>query len=63
MESGNEKSVSANFGRIIVPFNYQSPIARTLHVRYVLSLADVNDPRLEKVFQEGETRVYEIKGE
>lgn len=63
MESGKVEYSPANFGRIVVPANYRSPIAKTLNVRYVLSLAEIDDSRLEKVFQEGETRIYEIKGE
>lgn len=47
------------FNRIITPHNLDSPLISLLNVRYVLSLADIEQPYLHKVFQEGETRVYE----
>jgi len=46
------------FHRIIRPDNYASPIVDLLNVKYVVSLTDLLHPKLEKVFQEGETRVY-----
>lgn len=49
------------FNRIINPHNYQSEIINLLGVKYVLSLTDINDSDFIKVFQEGETRVYENK--
>lgn len=47
------------FNRIITPHNYDSKIIDLLNVRYVLSLSDIDSPKLKKVFQEGETRIYE----
>lgn len=47
------------FNRIITPKNYDSDIIDLLGVKYVLSLEDINSKKLKKVFQEGETRVYE----
>lgn len=47
------------FNRIIIPHNYNSKIIDLLGVRYVLSLSDLSSPKLTKVFQEGQTRVYE----
>lgn len=47
------------FNRIITPHNYDSKIIDLLGVRYVLSLTDLSSPKLTKVFQEGQTRVYE----
>ena len=47
------------FNRIITPHNYESNIIDLLGVKYVLSLEDLNSKKLKKVFQEGETRVYE----
>jgi hypothetical protein len=47
------------FNRILTPANYNSKIADLLNVKYVLSLSDLASPKLKKVFQEGETRIYE----
>lgn len=49
------------FNRIITPHNFSSGITDLLGVKYVLSLTDLSSPKLEKVFQEGETRIYENK--
>jgi len=49
------------FNRIITPQNYQSPIVDLLNVKYVLSLKEEDSAKLVKVFQEGQTRVYENK--
>ena len=50
------------FNRIITPKNYESKIVDLLGVKYVLSLSDISSPKFNKVFQEGQTRVYENKG-
>ncbi len=47
------------FNRIITPHNIDSVLLPLLNVKYVLSLEDVAKPFLKKVFQEGETRIYE----
>ncbi|MEK9171201.1 MAG: hypothetical protein AAB823_00655 [Patescibacteria group bacterium] len=60
MENGDE--TIPDYGRIIRPTNFNSPIAGELNVKYVLSLIDIKDQNLEKVFQEGETRIYESTG-
>ena len=49
------------FNRIITPSNYHSKIIDLLGVRFVLSLSDLSSPTLTKVFQEGETQIYENK--
>lgn len=49
------------FNRIITPHQYDSKIIDLLGVKYVLSLSDISSPKLLKVFQEGDTRVYENK--
>ena len=49
------------FNRIITPHNIDSKIIDLLGVKYVLSLSDLNSTKLKKVFQEGETRIYENK--
>ena len=58
-----EPNISPPFGfnRIITPKNYESKIIDLLGVKYVLSLSELNSEKLVKVFQEGETRVYENK--
>ena len=55
-----EPNISPPFGfnRIITPHNFESKIIDLLGVKYVLSLKDLESPKLEKVFSEGETRVY-----
>lgn len=47
------------FNRIITPHNYDSKIIDLLGVKYILSLSELKSSKLKKVFQEGETRVYE----
>ncbi|MDO8621148.1 MAG: YfhO family protein [Candidatus Levybacteria bacterium] len=49
------------FNRIITPHNYDSKIMDLLGVKYVLSFSDLDSPKFKKVFQEGQTRVYENK--
>ncbi len=61
-ERGNP-NIQPPFGynRIITPHRYDSPLMNILGVKYVLSLNDIHSSSLTKVFQEGETRVYENK--
>lgn len=47
------------FNRIITPHNFDSKIIDLLNVKYVLSLSDIDSPKLKKIFQEGQTRIYE----
>ncbi|MFC1727394.1 YfhO family protein [Patescibacteria group bacterium] len=56
-----EPNISPPFGfnRIITPQRYDSRVIDLLNVKYVLSLTDLNSQKLELVFQEGETRVYQ----
>lgn len=49
------------FDRIITPHNFKSDLVDLLGVKYVLSLSDLSSLKLNKVFQEGETRIYENK--
>ncbi len=49
------------FNKIITPHNYDSKIIDLLGVKFVLSLSDLKSDKLKKVFQEGETRIYENK--
>ena len=57
LESGEKNSI-ASFNRIIEPANYKSELVDKLNVKYVLALQELDSDKLEKVFQEGETRVY-----
>ena len=58
-----EPNISPPFGfnRIITPHDYSSRIIDLLGVKYVLSLSDISSAQFKKVFQEGETRLYENK--
>jgi len=56
----NNNQIIPNYGRIIRPLNFSSPEAKSLNIKYILSLKDLNDEGLQKVFQEGETRIYEM---
>ena len=46
------------FNRIITPQSYDGRIIDLLGVKYILSVTDLVSTNLEKVFQEGNTRVY-----
>ncbi len=46
------------FNRIITPHNLDSKIIDLLNVKYVFSLSDINNERFEKVFEEGQTKIY-----
>ncbi|OGH11598.1 MAG: hypothetical protein A2684_03425 [Candidatus Levybacteria bacterium RIFCSPHIGHO2_01_FULL_36_15b] len=56
----NEPNIEPPFGfnRIITPQNFKSPLIDLLGVKYILSLEDINEPYLEKVYQEGQTKIY-----
>lgn len=47
------------FNRIITSKNYSSKIIDLLNVRYILSLDEIKDPKLELVFSDGQTKIYE----
>lgn len=49
------------FNRIISPHNYSSDIINLLGVKYIVSLVDIKDDSLVRVFKEGQTQVYENK--
>ncbi|HSX09863.1 MAG TPA: YfhO family protein [Candidatus Saccharimonadales bacterium] len=46
------------FNRIITPTNFQSRLIDLMGVKYVLSLTEIKDAKLTKVFSEEQTRVY-----
>lgn len=47
------------FNRIITPQAYESRLVDLLGVRYILSLTDIDSPKLQKVFTEGQTKIYQ----
>ncbi len=49
------------FNRIITPKRFDSRLIDMLGTKYILSLVDLNSPKIKKVFTEGQTRVYENK--
>jgi hypothetical protein len=59
----NNPDINSPFGfnRIINPHNYDSKITDLLGVKYILSLSDLHSPKLTKVFEEGQTKIYENK--
>ncbi len=52
---------TAEYNRILTMNNVDSPLLPYFNVKYVLSLTPIDRPFLVKVFEEGETKVYEYK--
>lgn len=50
-----------DFNRMITPQDFESRLADLLNVKYVLSLNELTSSKLVKVFEEGETKIYENK--
>lgn len=46
------------FNRIITPTTVDSRLIDLFGVKYVMSLSDLRDPKLTKVFAEGQTKIY-----
>lgn len=46
------------FNRIITPHNYNSQMFYFMNVTFVLSIDPIDSPKLVKVFEEGETKIY-----
>ncbi len=46
------------FNRIVTPHNFESNLVDLMNVRFVLSLSEIKSPKLEKVFEEGQTKIY-----
>ena len=49
------------FNRIISPRNYQSQFINMLNVKYILSFSDISSERFIKIFEEGQTMLFENK--
>lgn len=49
------------FERIITPHDFSSPFIDLLGVKYIVSLSEITSPKLTKVFEEGQTQIYENK--
>lgn len=47
------------FNRIITPHRYNSKLIDLMGVRYLLTFDELKDPEFKKVFEEGQTYVYE----
>lgn len=47
------------FNRIINPNKYDTKIINMLGVKYILSFSEIKNPGYKKVFEEGETKVFE----
>jgi len=54
-------SEAGSFNRIVTPQKYDSQIADLLNVKYFLSFDEISNPKLVKVFEKGETKIYENK--
>ena len=52
-------STPFGFNRIITPHDIQNPFINLLGVKYILSFVDLHDVNYKKVFQEGQTKIYE----
>lgn len=52
-------STPFGFSRIVTPEAFDTRIIDLLGVRYVLSKKDLSDEKLVKVYQEGETQIYQ----
>lgn len=59
----NQPDIDPPFGfnRIVRLEKINSNLVDLLGVKYVLSLSDIKSPKFEKVFEEGETKVYQNK--
>ena len=47
------------YNRIITPHNYHSRLVDLLGVKYIISLAPLTDQKLQEVFRQGQTIIYE----
>ena len=61
--SRGEPNINPPFGfnRIITPQTYHDPTINGLNIKYLLSLTDIDDEGYIKVFEEGQTKIYENK--
>ena len=50
----------SDFNRIIVAKNIDSPVIAQLNITYVLSLDEIRSPLVEKVMDEGQTKLYKF---
>jgi len=57
----NDITPPFGFNRIVNPVNIESPMIDFLNVKYILSLKDEKSEKLVKVFEDGETKIYENK--
>ncbi len=52
---------SGSFNRIVTPQNYNLPLTNFMNVKYLLSFDDIQNDNLSKIFEEGQTKIYENK--
>jgi hypothetical protein len=60
-EERGKADISEPFGfnRIIAPHNYESQLFDFLNTKYILSLDEIKSPKLIKVLEEGQTKIYQ----
>jgi len=54
-----DNNILTPYGRIIYQPEWRSQIASLLRVKYILSIYEIDDPRLNLILTEGRTRLYE----
>lgn len=58
-QSNNPDAKPGAYNRIVTPQKYDSPITNLLNVKYILTFDQITNPNFAKVFEEGQTKVYE----
>lgn len=54
-------STSLSFNRIVTPQNYDPKILSLLNIKYIASFDEMNNSSLEKILEEGQTKLYQNK--
>ncbi|MDP2633099.1 MAG: YfhO family protein [Candidatus Curtissbacteria bacterium] len=57
-QSNDPNSKATSFNRIVTPQRVNSPVTDFLNVKYILSLDELKGASLEKIQEEGETKLY-----
>lgn len=58
-QAGQSRVGPNSFNRIVTAQKFNSKITDILNVKYILTFDEINNPRFRKVFEEGQTKVYE----
>lgn len=61
IESNDPNATITSFNRTVLPSNYNSSVINLLNVKYVLSFDEIKSEGFIKVFEEGNTKIYENK--